>query len=382
MQLVLPDLQERLFIIFSSYSNWNEFSNKAWAVVQNDSNLDSIEAIHDTVHIYGGSGGHMTYVPLSSFDALFFMHHAMVDRLVAMWQVLNPSSWISPMANEETSFNAPEGTLQYSGSPLTPFLISSDGTFWDPDMARSTEVFGYAYADTYSTTLNSYQLQQSLSQKVATWYGQTSTLSLQTDPRKTRDARDQVEDAQMSAKTSTTFKPNVRFDAPEPPASAVIRGDRWVEWIANMRVNAGSLGKAFHVVFFIGNPPDDRRQYTAAQNRIGSMDVVSPSWKKKQSIVTTTLPLTRALRKLVASGHLPNLDAGVVEPFLKSTLQFRVTGVDNQIVHTSELEELAIWVNSADVRAPKGTQKLPRWDAEVVRFQVRPASGGDVGSVE
>ncbi|OAA58708.1 tyrosinase precursor [Cordyceps fumosorosea ARSEF 2679] len=56
----LPELQQRLYIIFSNYHEFNAFSNKAWASSQKASNLDSLESIHDIIHLYGGLKGHMT----------------------------------------------------------------------------------------------------------------------------------------------------------------------------------------------------------------------------------------------------------------------------------------------------------------------------------
>lgn len=346
------------------------FSTKAWAVVQNDSSLDSIEAIHDVVHIYSGYGGHMTYVPLSAFDPLFFMHHAMVDRLVAMWQVLNPSAWILPMQNQESSFNAPEGTVQYSGSPLTPFLISQDGTFWDCDLARSTEIFGYAYADTYSSTMTSAQLRQDLIRKIASWYGHTSSLSLMANHNRRSSLSRRIRERRNGARNWEASRPDVRLGAADPPPEAIIKNGRWTEWIANVRVNAGSVGQAFSIHFFFGEPPKGAALFFSAPNHVGSVDFVSASLKKTQSLVSSAIPLTRALRKVVAAGFLPGLDPIAVEPYLKSMLQFRVLPMDNRIIDPKTLDGLAIWVNSAIVKAPESSAELPGWEPEIVRISV------------
>lgn len=157
----LPEVQQRLYILFSNYTDFNSFSNKVWAVFQGQPTVDSIESIHDIIHLYEGLKGHLTYVPLSSFDPLF-LHHAMTDRLITMWQILDPSAWITPMPAGETSFNAIKGSMQSSDSTLTPFYASPDGTFWNSDMARTTEVFGYTYADTDPSVGSEESMRQSL----------------------------------------------------------------------------------------------------------------------------------------------------------------------------------------------------------------------------
>ncbi len=43
-----------------------------------------LSQVHNTV---GGNGGHMTYPEVAAFDPIFFLHHANVDRLLALWQV-------------------------------------------------------------------------------------------------------------------------------------------------------------------------------------------------------------------------------------------------------------------------------------------------------
>ena len=55
--------------------------------------------------------GHMAYVSASAFDPLFFLHHAQTDRLIAMWQILNPDSWITSEPAGEASFTNAQGAF-------------------------------------------------------------------------------------------------------------------------------------------------------------------------------------------------------------------------------------------------------------------------------
>ena len=64
-----------------SRTDWNDFA-------------DALEDIHDNIH--GWVGGDMGVVGTAAFDPIFWSHHAMIDRLWAIWQVRNGNSNISP----------------------------------------------------------------------------------------------------------------------------------------------------------------------------------------------------------------------------------------------------------------------------------------------
>lgn len=93
---------------------------------------DYLERLHNTIH--GSVGGHMSIVPVSSFDPIFWSHHAMVDRIWYLWQLEH---------GYETGF---ENMLNL---PLAPFdaIIR--------DSIRTVEL-GYDYVDNVVTvTANS-----------------------------------------------------------------------------------------------------------------------------------------------------------------------------------------------------------------------------------
>jgi tyrosinase len=107
---------ERLF----SLNTWKEFS------VENET-TNSLEAIHGEIHDLVGRlvrGGHMSKVAFAAFDPIFYMHHAQVDRLVAMWYAQH-QLW-APNADHP------------------PFRKFQDA-FWASEDIRQTEVFNYRY---------------------------------------------------------------------------------------------------------------------------------------------------------------------------------------------------------------------------------------------
>ncbi|RUS20032.1 hypothetical protein BC937DRAFT_86547 [Endogone sp. FLAS-F59071] len=73
-------------------NNWLQFSNHTNGHYSLESVHDSLhDSLHDTV---GGNGGHMAYADVAAMDPIFFLHHANVNRLLAIWQVASGDKWM------------------------------------------------------------------------------------------------------------------------------------------------------------------------------------------------------------------------------------------------------------------------------------------------
>ncbi|KAK4443167.1 tyrosinase [Podospora aff. communis PSN243] len=117
-------------------------------------NGSSFENPHNMIHMLAGGhplvpsrAGHIQPAEWAAFDVLFFLHHANVDRLFAMWQALH--------TDEESRFTEDvfaTGMAVYGSpaqrltpdTPLKPFM-RADGTFWTSRGVEGTRVFGYTY---------------------------------------------------------------------------------------------------------------------------------------------------------------------------------------------------------------------------------------------
>ncbi|MCJ1382861.1 hypothetical protein MMC17_005974 [Xylographa soralifera] len=151
------------------------------AFKNNDGN--SIEGFHGAVHGIIGRGehresdtnkgieaysliGHMGEVPYSSFDPIFWLHHwyahssvrpekrkftlilwpSNIDRLIAIWQRMNPDAWDFSAFLFEPNFVEPYGLRQTPTTPLFPFRRLGN-KFWDSNACRDPESLGYKYHD-------------------------------------------------------------------------------------------------------------------------------------------------------------------------------------------------------------------------------------------
>jgi hypothetical protein len=86
-----------------------------------------ISGVHGSVH--GRTGGDMGSVPTASYDPIFYLHHANVDRLWADWQVTHPG--LTPVS--EASFQ------------LQPFPKPYTNAWQTGADVDSTDALGYRY---------------------------------------------------------------------------------------------------------------------------------------------------------------------------------------------------------------------------------------------
>jgi tyrosinase len=101
--------RDRLYNLFTFYGSYSEFSTESYTFGTAFKNADSLESIHDVIHGATGSGGHMTYLDYSAYDPLFWLHHMMVDRAFALWQAVNPDSYVLESTAWQGSYTIAEG---------------------------------------------------------------------------------------------------------------------------------------------------------------------------------------------------------------------------------------------------------------------------------
>jgi len=88
----------------------------------------ALNSPHGSVH--GRVGGNMGSVPYAGFDPIFWLHHANVDRLWAVWQASNSG----PLPPNEANLT------------LEPFLKPCTSADYIGSDMESTQTLGYAYS--------------------------------------------------------------------------------------------------------------------------------------------------------------------------------------------------------------------------------------------
>ncbi len=371
--------------MFSSYDNYTTFSNNAFGV-----QADSLESLHDTIHsLVGGFGpgqpssqaGHMAFIQWSAFDPIFFLHHCMVDRVLAIWQALHPTEWVTPTRALTNSYTIRRGQTVSSTTPLTPFFSNGNSTFWNSDGVRDHTKLGYTYAELErgpsggaNTKNNQLASLRNTKQAINRLYGSFSPASVFL-----RELRSSGIKASSSSDEPTK---RTLFSA-ATAASKLFVGDHYHEWTANVRVSSRASTRASSINFFLGDAPRDLTEWAAAPNRVGTMGVFGAATAggggrdaaglhEHEMEVAGTVPLTAALVSLVDEGGLESLEPEDVEGLLRRKLTMRVLDRGGEVVEGRAgcVEGLGVTVVSSLVQAPGSEEELPRWGEGTVRFEM------------
>jgi tyrosinase len=369
-------LQAKLYNLYTAYPDYNPFSNKAWnSATSNASHYDSIEAIHDQIHTDVGEGGHMNYTPTSAFDPVFFLHHCFVDKIFAWWQILYPTSWISPAPATSTTYTIAIGDTLTSQTPLTPFYKDEYGNFWTSDASWDTHSYGYAYAENTgggSSKRSQRRKREQLMVTINKLYGPSSPLGM------VRQHRSRGIAERRLAAAKANFNENEELDLSRDstlsrlPIPSIVKNNHYTEWIANIRVKMQTLGGPFSIFIFLGAVHGDARSWATAKNLVGSMGVfTAPGMTSDERQVSGTVPLTTALMKMMALNVIQGLESTRdIQSLLTKSLKVKVATAEGLEVDVERVEGLSVKIASALVKAPASETEFPKWGHVINRFDL------------
>ncbi|TFK69976.1 Di-copper centre-containing protein [Pluteus cervinus] len=141
------ELGDLVYYLLHKIKDWRTMSNHTTAPDA------SLEGIHDLVHDLLGGNGHMSEPAVAGFDPIFWLHHANVDRLLAVWQALNANEWVVPGDSDEGTRTIPLGTTVTTDTNLTPFRVATGSDFWTSTQTRDfVKEFNYTYPESKSGT--------------------------------------------------------------------------------------------------------------------------------------------------------------------------------------------------------------------------------------
>lgn len=113
----------------------------------------SFESPHNNVHnSVGCSNGTMYDLNWSAFDPAFMLHHANVDRLIALWQAIYPNSSIFNVVDYAGALYGTAAGNVSADTPLKPFhdppgAADGAGGFHTSRSVRDVAVLGYSYPE-------------------------------------------------------------------------------------------------------------------------------------------------------------------------------------------------------------------------------------------
>ncbi|KAI1778041.1 hypothetical protein F4818DRAFT_438218 [Hypoxylon cercidicola] len=146
----------------------------------------SLENVHNSIHLAVGTEmtieqdaewarsqlcGHMGS-DFASFDPLFFLHHANIDRIFALWQAVFPDSYVTPRISDLGTYLRPANLTDTIDTPLQPFFGEDGKTPYTAATARNISTFGYTYPELMDSTMNQSELREHIMQAVSRLYGE------------------------------------------------------------------------------------------------------------------------------------------------------------------------------------------------------------------
>lgn len=418
-------LQDQVYGMLTACSDFLSFSDDE--APPNSQCANSLETIHNTVHTLAGgaggsgvSGGHMTYLPLSSYDPVFWLHHANVDRLFALWQTINADSWMPTYPAPHDTWVIPAGAELNGDYPLEPFNKDAS-SYWTSNEIRDWTVLGYTYPE-YVTSPGQ---KSDIVSYVNALYGSQATLEA-------GDISAQVPSTQLSTSGSSQSSPSVRgsnitahahlpglsnisapiyapsYSSSTPSSSSssthssasngisslinTITGsvgsvvDSWIdaatgsayEYSCNIQTPRYSLNGSYYVYVFNGQPAAGScSAWMSDSNLIGAMGIFSaPNGHVGHDLlVTGQVPLTRHLRNQVTIGTLLGMDENTILPYLTKNLQWAICKNGEEIDVTT-VEGFSASVYSNQVSVPSQANELPSYTKYTPQIQVTKGKTG------
>ncbi|KAH0559770.1 hypothetical protein GP486_003712 [Trichoglossum hirsutum] len=275
-----------------------------------------LESIHDSVHVI--VGGSMAVINYAAFDPIFWLHHCNVDRLMAMYQNIQPNKTMTPGPRSPTLALGGDGN-DTASTPLYPFR-HPDRDEWTPDELMSyTSIFelGYSYPEVQPK---------------------------QVVKRAKGDPDHRNTTTQRASRNHTVVQVNSLY-APDNGTEQTR-----LEWSVVILVDTADFNESCRIMVFI----------SPAQNATDGPVGVAPIFIRQagssgvDTHVNTTIPLTQALK----DRGLGSLQPDQVVPTLKDQLFWIIEKAGNtDVIPVDSIPSLRVAVFSRE--ASYATNKVP-----------------------
>lgn len=407
-QLAAAGLTASTYNTFTRATTYSNYATQA-------NSGSSIESVHGTIHVtVGQSNGHMTYIPYSAYDPIFWLHHTNVDRLFAMWQAIYPDQYVTPHVNNYGTFTEGGGTTEDMNTNLTPFTSNTAGSFWTAASSRQLSTWGYTYPEIQDWNQTPDQLAASVKASVNSLYnpqGTTATTAVRpattTAATKTstnsnffsvlstlfprRGARTTTAAATTTTPTTkTSTNPNhfsvwSRVFARADPSSIATRDTAnsftGSAWFAHISVDKVAVGGPFKLFMFIGSPPSDPTIWATAWNLVAVQGyfspVVTPDKIKSQTIYSDiNLEKAFGIKPTRWKGVIESTAATIAIPFLSKWLQWGVQKIDGTVVPNSQIPSLTVHVQEEPVAYQMGLNSFPKYGSPTIHPEITKGKAG------
>lgn len=345
-------ISQLTYQLFANVVNFTAFSCSTPGGQVNVAN--NVETIHNSIHNSVGGAGHMQYPEVAAFDPIFWLHHANVDRLLALWQAVNPDSWMLPTMNTFGSYYDLPGSIDSGSTPLAPFHSDNGTAMFTSDDIRSTARFGYTYPELPDWILKGTALREHVLRQINRMYNPFLR------PPQTRSISRPL---RRATNLATAFS---RITLSDAVKLGVNNAEE--QWFVKISIDRFAYHTSFALYFFLGEPPADVSSWPSASNLIGTQgqfinaDVPSmhPDGIPKGAS-EGELPLTHVLIGGMHRNYIADLSRKSVLPILQEGLQWRASTSDGCEIDCSLLSGLSISVGSRHVEPATDELSFPQY---------------------
>jgi tyrosinase len=309
----------------------------------------------------------MFYLDQSAFDPIFWLHHTNVDRLMAMYQLVSPNTYISngnvprPMAQWN------QGEPKNSYTPLKPFTKDAAGNYFTSQDIRETRTLGYHYPETSDRSYTQ------VAQAVTRIYGSGGRRMTK---RNADDQTGQYLGRPIKEGDYHTIL-SVTADKYALEGSYTVHcfvGKPGNNSTSNSTAPFPVSNSTAPVVLNNSTAPynnettadadyDPSTDYTQDPNYVGAYSILGGMMQgggnSSQPVMTSgSLPLTTCLQGKEANGELESLKPEHVEPYLQKNLYYKVVGLKGEL-NADEIPNLHISVKCNKAKPAPSDDELP-----------------------
>ncbi|OCL11103.1 Di-copper centre-containing protein [Glonium stellatum] len=394
---------------------------------------NSVEGFHNDIHVMCGAGrgtdqshiyGHMALNEYAAFDPIFWLHHANIDRIIAIWQALNPEKWFEgqPLRGAPTYVTATM-TEERSTSPLVPFRKGFDENgaplWWTPNEVRDCQTLGYTYPQISAQESDIGLLRKWVNDHYE-WatiggspppleplFNSESLLNVEVFPELLmidgqkelhKSSSSHVHEGAIHHLVSSIKNFHLHKDQRYKHISNLVHHDSMVQWNVTIRVEKFALNGSFTIFVFLGDFCPDPASWHHEANMVGSDSIFAnrtiahcencQKQEESKLLDSDTIPLTTPLvtywrnQEEVQGIRVESLDPPHVIPFLRRNLHWRVVDPEGRIRNPDQVASFKVQVGSQIVHLPANPTHAPIYDHETIWAEITDSRPGGLNRLE
>ncbi|KAF2008582.1 Di-copper centre-containing protein [Aaosphaeria arxii CBS 175.79] len=321
---ILPSQRDSLFRILSQWGTFDRVSSGGGTHCPSSAGGGGdLETLHNPIHV-ANFPGHMSPPSVAAFDPMFWLHHATVDRQMALFQAIYPDSYVEPCESRTPTYTIEQGELLTADTPLTPFHRNADGDFWTSALVRDTAVLGYTYPELIGSPSN-----ETLIANVTSQYGAATSTAAVTSNKRQATGNETT--------TTTLYLADVSFP------------------VYGLSAEGGS--SPYNVLVFLGDVDAEPAEWLFSKSFVGLVSTLGGGEHAKDVQGTAQIGLKGALDKAIAAGETTEENA---EEYLKKNVHWRV-GLGDFEIGRDEVPGMEVKLVGTQVEVAEKKGEFDRW---------------------